>query len=411
MPDFKIRSTSGWVSPVNITTKGASAWSQVNTISVKSGSTWSVVWSPPPAAPVLTVSNTNAYTNAATWTEPSSILPITSYTLQRSEDNATWTTIYTGLTRSFSDTGLTQTTTYYYRVSASNVYLSGPYSTTVSRATRTATFKRSTFNSSGTFNKPIGVTSVQVLAIQGGSSTPPALRSYFTQTEDDGAGPYTVYYVNLYPSSGGGSGGFAVNTGITTPISALSYSVAVGAGGTNSGSLGADLGGASSFNASSLNSTVSVIADQSSGRGGGGSTEGFNESNNGPSFFYSADVTGTGGPGAFNSSDGGTSGGSATWFGATFNTFIENLAGMGGGGGGLGGAANGTSGGPGRYFQEYGSLTGTGTSVIYGAGASGGYVSENGGPLAGAAAPANTGSAGGAGNSGASGVVFIGWFD
>jgi hypothetical protein len=196
---------------------------QVRNISVKNGATWGVVWAPPPGAPVLTASNFNAYTNSLTWTAPTSVSTITNYTLQSSPNNSTWTTIYTGLTRSFTHTNLTQNTTHYYRVSASTSFTSGPYSTTVSQTTRVATLKRSTFTSAGTWTKPTGVTTVDVLTVAGGRGGSTSSYRYIgDNAEFDFVAP-------------GGSGcGQVLYSASLSVTSASSFSVGVGSGGLGS---------------------------------------------------------------------------------------------------------------------------------------------------------------------------------
>jgi hypothetical protein len=90
-----------------------------------------------PAAPVLTATTSSASAIALSWTAPDNNgASITGYTLQRSTSSTTgFTTIYTGTARTFSSTGLTRATTYYYRVLATNSVGSSSYSTVRSATT------------------------------------------------------------------------------------------------------------------------------------------------------------------------------------------------------------------------------------------------------------------------------------
>lgn len=73
-----------------------------------------------PTTPVLTATATSSSSINLSWTEATDNVGVTGYTLQRSTDQAVWTTIYTGTARSHSDNGRAAGTRYYYRVFASD---------------------------------------------------------------------------------------------------------------------------------------------------------------------------------------------------------------------------------------------------------------------------------------------------
>lgn len=218
MPTIKARNSGSFAQAVNVKVRSSSAWVNAKKVYVRSGGAWVLGLDLLPVAPSLTTTNVNAYTNTSTWVAGSSFLPITSYTLQRSTDNVNFSTIYNGTSLTYTDTGLTSGTTYYYKVFATSIAGNGAASASVTRATRTATLKRQTFTSSGTFTKPIGVTSVDVLAVGGGGGT---YASYWDTTD-----PYTFA---VYPAGNGGQVIETTKSSLTT--AQTSYSLTVGSGG------------------------------------------------------------------------------------------------------------------------------------------------------------------------------------
>ena len=106
---------------------GTSAWS--NVAGAKAGN----VPDAPPGLSATTISSTEIDVQ---WLVPSDNgYAITQYNLERSVDQITWTVIANQPGVTFSDTGLTQSTTYYYRVSAQNALGTSQYSTTASGQT------------------------------------------------------------------------------------------------------------------------------------------------------------------------------------------------------------------------------------------------------------------------------------
>jgi hypothetical protein len=309
---------------------------------------------------------------------------ITNYTLQSSPNNLTWTTIYTGSTRSYTHTGLTQNTTYYYRVRANTAFTSGPYSATVSQATRVATLKRSTFTSSGTWTKPSGVTTVDVLTVAGGRAGYPSSYNYIGDNAEFD-----------FVANGGSGGGQVLYSASLSVTSASSFSVGVGAGGVGSA---ASNGGNSSFG--SLTSTVG-------GSGGQGASI-IKDFNVGYDAVVGAPGAGTNGMGA---------GASANLYGRTFPQ-------SGAGGGRIGASSNTFSGLDGVLSDI------SGVSTMYGKGGSGvsmdlydytfktisgtttapaantGNGGHSGVP---SSAPSYSGSA--LGTNGGSGIVIVRWYD
>ena len=87
----------------------------------------------------VTISSTSSTYNSVTlnWTAPfNGGAPITGYTYQQSTDNVNWgTATSAGTGTSITLTGRSPAVTYYYRMSATNSIGTGPYGSSVSRAT------------------------------------------------------------------------------------------------------------------------------------------------------------------------------------------------------------------------------------------------------------------------------------
>ncbi len=106
---------------------GTSGWS--NVAGAKAGDV-------PDAPPGLSTTTISASEITVQWQVPSDNgYAITQYNLERSTDQITWTVIANQAGVTFSDTGLTQSTTYYYRVSAQNALGTSQYSATASGQT------------------------------------------------------------------------------------------------------------------------------------------------------------------------------------------------------------------------------------------------------------------------------------
>lgn len=71
-----------------------------------------------PTTPNLVAESTTSSTVSLSWTASADNVAVTGYTLQRSGDNINWTTLYSGLNRTYSDSGLSASSLYYYRVRA-----------------------------------------------------------------------------------------------------------------------------------------------------------------------------------------------------------------------------------------------------------------------------------------------------
>lgn len=89
-----------------------------------------------PTTPNLVVESTTSSTVSLSWTASTDNVGVRDYTLQRSTDNNSWTTLYSGLNRTYSDTGLSASTLYYYRVRARDT--SGNASAWASASAQTA---------------------------------------------------------------------------------------------------------------------------------------------------------------------------------------------------------------------------------------------------------------------------------
>ena len=93
----------------------------------------------PPAAPTgLTATAASSSAIDLAWIDNAT--NETGYTVERSPDGATWTAVTSALaagTTSYRDTGLAPSTTYKYRVKATNAAGSSPYSNTATATTTT----------------------------------------------------------------------------------------------------------------------------------------------------------------------------------------------------------------------------------------------------------------------------------
>jgi hypothetical protein len=377
MGNIKVRNSGAFTQMKNVKARSGGSLVQAKKVAVRSSGAWVTALNFLPETPTLTASNTTAYANTLTWTAPASFFTITNYTLQRSPDNSTWATVFTGTGLTYIDTGLTENTTYYYRILANTAINSGSYSSVVTQATRVATIKRQTFNSTGTWTKPAGVTTVDALVVANGQN---GGNTYYTYDASWMAYIFDVSY-------GGGGGKVTYQAGVSVTASPT-YSCVVG-------------------------STSSFAGITSTGTGGSGGSA--SRSLDGSGSTILALVTTAAGSGV-----------SGTYAGAAQSgTYADNLINKtSGGGGGNTAAASGRIGGAG-YTSDI-----SGTSTVYGKGGDGltMNVGLNGtktftgtsttptantgnGGHAGVTSGADVYSGSGTGKAGATGVVILRWYD
>ena len=116
-----------------------STWSEQSYSSAGSDTTWEAI-PDAPDAPDLTV--TGSSTIDVDW---NSVSGATSYKLYRATSSSgSYTNIYTGSSSSYSDSGLTEETKYYYKVKAGNDSGWSDYSSITSGTTSAALDKEST---------------------------------------------------------------------------------------------------------------------------------------------------------------------------------------------------------------------------------------------------------------------------
>lgn len=69
-----------------------------------------------PTVPAISFTGVTSSSITVNWTAATDNVGVAGYTLQRSTDNATWTTLYDGAARTYTDSGRSASTLYYYRV-------------------------------------------------------------------------------------------------------------------------------------------------------------------------------------------------------------------------------------------------------------------------------------------------------
>jgi hypothetical protein len=296
---------------------------------------------------------------------------ISGYKIQK-KTTGSWSDVVadTGSTATtYSNTGLTYSTTYYYRVAAINEKGVGVYGNEPSIATSdafiTATggtittysgYKVHTFTGSGTFQITANVASktFDVMVVGGGGGGNSANVAYF-------------------PSAAGGGGGGGVRTLSGQTGTVTSYTVTIGSGGAS-----ASAGGTTSL----ASSSVAGGARGSGNTGGDNAPTGGGGGGGGVAFWF------LGGQYNYSGGTGSTYGYSGAW--SLNNTTNGNVSGGGGGGGA--GAVGLQQGNGGNGLQN---AYRTGSNVYYGGGGAGAAAET------GSSTPTlNTGGSGGGGNGG-----------
>jgi len=323
---------------------------------------------------------------------------ITGYSVQKSTDGSSWSSITASTgnaNTTYTATGLTHTTQYYFKVAAVNVAGIGTYSNeptiTTSAAinatggtiTTSGSYKIHTFTSSGTFAVTTGGANVELLMVSGGGS----------------GGAYKHPWSPNCVGGGGGGGG-CVNEydgGETLTIAnSTDYAVTVPAGHSSAGGGGYG-GGEAKLIGGSIDYRTGICGG---GRGEGGGPDSYHPSGgsaphddtgggggNGNYWFNTPyglinsyiGTNNAGNTGGVAGDDGGGTGGKWSRYNDQANTTTHA------GGGGGGGGPSGANGGNGRALtsgsnssSNYGGAGGNGTasslsgsSVTYGGGGGG----------------------------------------
>jgi len=346
----------------------------------------------------LAAGSPNTSVIGLSWSAPGSTNggAITGYKIQRSTDGSSWSDVVadtssTGTT--YSNTGLTASTTYHYRVAAINAAGAGAYGNAPSLATsdppmtysvtgspteRTyGIYKSLQWTGAGNFVVTANPKSLDILIVSGGGG---------------GGGGYYSYG----GGAGGGAGGMKEFTSQT--VSVATHTIAIGAGGS-AGANGGDGGdgGDSSFaisGGSTLSTTGGGAGVIGTGHAGGSGAGGMGNS--------------TGQPGQGVSGEG-NAGGAGVYASPAYG-------GGGGGKGGTGGSGVSTGGAGGLYGTNYyadGNTSGTTDGVHRFAEGGGGAGTSNSTGAGGSGDGDGGGGAGGilwtAGTAGRDGTVIIRW--
>ena len=181
-----------------------------------------------PAAPTgLTATAASSSEIDLSWAASSGA---TSYKVERSPDQATWTEIATGVTSTtFQNTGLAASTTYYYRVRATNSAGDSPYSNTASATTAAPSVQppAAPTNLAATtvsFNKidlswagAPGATSYKIeRSTNGGAFVQIATGVAGTAYRDSGLSPNTTYTYRVRATNAGGDSAYSNTASATT---------------------------------------------------------------------------------------------------------------------------------------------------------------------------------------------------
>jgi len=412
-------------------------------------------WTVPSAPTGLTATATSSTQIDLAWTDVST--GNQSYKVERSTDNTNWTEIATGLSAtatSYSATGLTDGTLYYFRVRAANAARNSDYSGTASATTSVAA--PSSLTATATSSTQIDLAWTDNSSTETGfkverstdntnwTEIAGALAANTTSYSATGLTASTLYYFRVRAYNAGGNSAYTSSASATTQSGSSTYTIeylTVGGGGAG-GSYGG--GGAGGYKtASGFSLTVGTSYSITVGAGGAAGTTGGTGNN---SVFSTVTATGGGGGGAANGNGttGGSGGGGGVNFGSGGNggsgTSGEGNAGgngqaadpySGGGGGGadaagaVGTTSGGGNGGAGKTFygSDYGGGGGGGswrtTTLGGGTGGTGGTGGGGNGqgkntPPSTSAGGANTGGGGGGfgnggqnGAAGGSGVVIL----
>ena len=356
---------------------------------------------------------------------------VTGYHIQKSTNGSSWSDIVadtSSVATTYTATGLSQNTQYWFRVAAINPVGEGDYGNEPNRTTSQAVaFSTSgspttrTYTSGGVGYKSLHWTSSGTFV----PSTIPAGKTFDIWVVAGGAGGGAAGNSWFEPGTGGGGGGGA-KTFTSQTLGTATHTITIGGGG-NGGNANGGLYGMNGSNGSGSSFAISGGSTLST-TGGGYGSNGVNAGATG----------GSGGGGGAGSSWMSNSGGSATSGEGNAGGTGGTNSGSGGGGGGKGGAgsaggsgtsANGGAGGAaGTNGYADGNTTVTGVGVWsggggggagrYGTSASGGQGAGGngvGGQTAGSGT-ANSGGGGGGnqwqtglGGSGGSGAVVIRW--
>ena len=261
-----------------------------------------------PSTPTgLAAAATSSTAIAVSW---NSSAGATSYTLQTSTDNSTWSDLVTQAGISFSHTGLTASTIHYYRVKATNSVGSSAYSASVNATTSpsapstptglaAAAISSSEINVS--WNASAGASSYTLQTSTDNSTWSNLATQAGTTYSHTGLSPATIHYYRVDATNSAGSSAFSTSVNATTGIAAPSTPTGLAASATSSTAISI------SWNASSGASTYTLQRSPDNTTWTGIVTQaGTSYSNTGltasTTYYYRVDATNSAGSSAFSSS-------------------------------------------------------------------------------------------------------------